>query len=177
MVHSDITLHSSFRIAFAMKIYSLPTTTTNHGIFKLTDIQHVHNDQQYPGLYLTNTNFNVYFNRCFNNKQAGWQSSVHIKYQYDLKTSQYYALTIEYVREQNRLYFYINGDEIAPHEPTYKHMNPVSVCYGIPARLFINDFLHAPVNGEITNFIYEQNVSHQPLGGLNLIDLSNGVCA
>lgn len=89
------------------------------------------------------------------------------------------AVTIEYIREINQSKFYLDGVEIIPYDAEKSRMNPNSVCYGIQGKLTVSDYYanHAVADGSIQNFVYEENLTGQPLGALSVKEIQNNLCS
>lgn len=154
-----------------MKLTATPGKA-DHSIFSITDAMNDSNYNRAPQLTIYDGSFfRIMSNRC-NGHVDSWEILSDVRYKFDLKLHQHYAVTIEYIREINKLIFYIDGVIQVPYNKENSRIFPGAVCYGIDGQLMISERHQvARAKGFVQNFVYEENVSGKPLGGYLISDI------
>lgn len=178
VINGDVTLTSSWRINFLFTNY-VKNTATHRSIFRFTtfNVQNLHHRN--PDLMLNPDNdFHVFSTPCTGHPLL-YKNGLYWgrNYPNNIALNVEAAVSMEYIREINQFYFYVNGERINPNNVnTWGHPNPMTTCYGMVADFYLGDPNHAAANAGIRYFSYEDNVTGQPLGGLTRQEVLDSTC-
>lgn len=145
-------------------------------IFSISRLDHHSTHDRIPGFYyhpLTNT-IRINFKNC------DMTSNFYLDVPYQWMVNTETAVSLEYVREHELAYLYLNGTLLSPSQVQVDFCVPSSqVCQGINARLLVSAAVAEdepcclPVDGQIREFRFEDNFSGHTLGGLTISELEN----
>lgn len=131
-------------------------------------------EQRYPSLWFRPERTIVFiYSPC--DVQKG-DKQINIHYPNEILINQPVAITLEYNRAFNQIKFYIDQVEILPLK-FENQPEPNMMCYGKKAVLYLAGEFGEPVNANVENFEYEENLSGEFLGGLSIDQIKNNSCS
>lgn len=176
---ATVVLQSSWRISFLYTQYS-NKKSGYRAIFKFTEASNLHftnnlSHSRNPDLHLSpENNFHLVGSPCHSKKSLYDLTVWGQNFPNLTKINIVNAITIEYVRELNQIYFYLNGTKLAPLSG--KDPRPESNCYEVQSDFYVGKTRGEMADVGISKFTYEGNFSGQPLGGLTVEEIQAKMC-
>lgn len=170
-------MYQSFRISFGVMFKTFDRSVSAwKSIFDITDSINQSGYNRHGSLWYKANNFLFSFNQC-NIHTEDWNDHTEIYYgNKDIVAEQQYVFSLEYNRYLNRFAFYVDGVKMNPYNKEHMRTSPESFCYGIDGILMLNNDYQLAADAVITDFVYEENVTRNLLGGVTREEFQSNIC-